>query len=265
MFEGVLGQQGITPDTVEAFFKGTGIVGGISVLTFLLIRFKVIRLVAVDQATEWIRTKWNVAQYRRFGERRGRLVRLKEGRHLVIRGIYDGWEVSLKENPLVLEEVTLPYKGRTLMFDRITIGYRVIAPDTKKGDTTMLRSVLSVQDSDREDSGSQNLDQKVEGITLTVLGRVLKGAEPDQYGLPVLPETVDETVFAAANAKLKKLHGVRLVSFEATEPTWELGQQHYNAARLIARAMGLSEEVEAEVPDVPSPGGVYQLPGTTPA
>jgi hypothetical protein len=261
MFQGVFGQSGITPETVEAFFKGTGIIGAAALMAFLMIRYKVIRLIAVDEATEWIRVKWDVARYHHFGKRRGRLIRLKQGRHLIIRGIYSGWEVPLKENPVVVEGVKQPYRKRTLLFDLITIGYVVIAPDTKKGDKTMLRSVLSLRDSNREDGGSENLDQKVKAITLTALGKVLKRAEPDWEGLPVLTESA---VIKEAAKKLKKRHGVRLVSFEPSAPTWELGSQHYAAAVLIARAMGLSEE-ETVIPGVPPPGELYGLPGATSA
>jgi len=241
MFTGVLGQA--SPETLQSFFKGTGILGAIGILLFVIIRYKVIRIVAVDQATELIRTKWHVAQYYRFGVRKGRLVRLKQGRHLIVRGIHDGWEVSLKEVAMELENVTQPYRGRMLTFDRITIGYEVIAPDTVKGDEVMLRSILSVRDNDRENGTSQNLDQKVRGITLQALGQVLTASEPDKYGLPRLS---DRAVLAATAKRLKKHHGVRLVSFEVAAPTWAQGQQQYDAAMLIATAMGLNVRDSSE-------------------
>lgn len=234
-FSGVLGQTGLNSGDLWAFLKGTGLLGILAGLAILIIRFKVIRLVAVDQATEWIRTKWHVAQYHRHGAKRGRLVRLKAGRHLIVRGVYDGWEVSLKEVAMELSNVTQPYRGRMLMFDRITVGYQVIAPDTPKGDRMMLRSVLSVRDTSRNDGESQNLDQKVRGITLSSLGQVLAATEPDPYGLPLVR---DVDLIKATARRLKKRHGVRLVSFEASAPAWVQGQQQYDAALLIASVMG---------------------------
>lgn len=240
-FSGVLGQTGLTSGDLWAFLKGTGLLGIVAGVAILIIRFKVIRLVAVDQATEWIRTKWHVAQYYRHGAKRGRLIRLKAGRHLIIRGIYDGWEVSLKEVAMELTGVTQPYRGRMLMFDRITIGYQVIAPDTRKGDKLILRSLLSVRDTSRDNGESQNLDQKVRGITLSTLGQVLAATEPDGYGLPVVS---DRDIMAATAQRLKRRHGVRLVSFEASAPAWVQGQQQYDAARLIATAMSLQEAAD---------------------
>lgn len=235
----VFGQFGVTANAVETFLKGTGILGAIGVVVFLCIKYKVIYLLAVDSATEVVRTRWGVERYYRFGRTKGRLIRLRAGRHLLIRGIHHGWEISLKEVVLPVETVSQPFRGRMLTFDRITLGYEVIAPDTKKGDKMLLRSIKSVRDGDRIGQVSENLDQKVVGIVLTGLGEALKKIDADKYGLPVM---TFEVVEQAVKKELRKKHGVRLISFKPTDPTWTQGEQQFQAARLIAAALlGKSE------------------------
>lgn len=246
---------GITPDSIEAFFKGTGILGAVGVLLYLVIRYKVVRLVSVDSASEWIRAKWGVEQYRHFGKRHGRLVRLKAGRHLIIRGMYDGWEVCMREIPLVIKGITQPFRGRMLQFDQLTISYQVIAPDTLEGDKTMLLSFLSVRNLDRDNQKSESLDDKVLSITLAGLGRHLKNAEADEYGLPRLSQ---KRLIRLVERPLRKKHGVRIVGIMWSEPTWLMGQQQFDAGRMIARALNpsLTGELEGEkapVYDLPTP------------
>lgn len=234
---------GITPDSVEAFFKGTGILGAVGVLMYLMIRYKVIRIVSVDSASEWIRAKWGVEQYRRFGKRRGRLVRLKAGRHLLIRGMYDGWEVCLREIPLVISGLAQPFRGRMLQFDRLTISYKVIAPDTLDGDTLILRSFLSVRNLDRDNQKSESLDDKVLSIALSGLSKHLQHAARDQYGLPVISK---KAWIKLVTKRLRKMHGVEITAIELTAPTWVLGQQQFEAGRLIALALNPELETEGE-------------------
>lgn len=258
-----IGQLGITASTVEAFFKGTGILGGVAVAVYLCIKYKVVYLLAVDSATEVVRTRWGVERYYRFGPLKGRLIRLRAGRHLLIRGIHHGWEVSLKEVVLPTLNVVLPFRGLTLTYDRITIGYEVIAPDTIKGDRTLLRSIKSVRDGDRVGQVSENLDQKVLGIVMATLGTELTQAEPGPYGLP----QVDfQTMKRAAGTKLRKKHGVRLVSFEATAPTWTQGTQQIKAATIIAAALlGKTESEDIKIPAAGGNADVLELPIPTTA
>lgn len=259
----VFGQLGITASAVETFFKGTGILGGVAVAIYLCIKYKVVILLAVDSATEVVRVRWGVERYYRFGPLKGRLIRLRAGRHLLIRGIHHGWEVSLKEVVLPMVNVDQPFRGYTLTFDGITVGYEVIAPDTAEGDETLLRSIKSVRDGDRVGQVSENLDQKVIGIVKAGLGPALKQATPDEFGLPEVDLT---TMKAVVGKKLRKRHGVRLISFEASAPTWTQGTQQIKAAQIIARA--LLGKTESDVLDVPAASGdadVLPLPVHTTA
>lgn len=240
------GFNGITPDAIIAFIKGTGILGAIAGLIFVLIKFKVIRLVSVDRGSEWIRAKWGVEQYYRFGKRRGRLVRLKAGRHLLLRGVYDGWEICRREIPLVIENLNQPFRDRVLQFDRITINYKVIAPDTPRGDKLMLRSFLSVRNLDKDNQKSESLDAKVVSITLAKLGAYLHQAQADDFGQPLLSAT--EWV-AITQKTLRKKHGVRLTSVEWTAPTWTVA----DGANRIAQALSfarIDQSVAAGAADV---------------
>ncbi len=269
MLSEYFGNLGITTSAVETFFKGTGILGGVAVVVYLCIKYKVVYLLAVDSATEVIRTRWGVERYYRFGRLKGRLIRLRAGRHLLIRGIHHGWEVSLKEVVLPVANISQPFRGRMLTFDGITIGYEIIAPDTATGDEMLLRSIKSVRDGDRVGQVSENLDQKVVGIVKAGLGTALEHVEPDAYGLP----HVDfKTMKSVVKKKLRNKHGVRLISFEPTAPTWTQGEQQINAARIIAAA--LLGKTEAEMLDDAAASGdtaasgdadVFELPVSTTA
>lgn len=259
----VFGQLGITASAVETFFKGTGILGGFAVLVYLGIKYKVVILLAVDSATEVVRVRWGVERYYRFGPRKGRLIRLGAGRHLLIRGIHHGWEVSLKEVVLPMLNITLPFRGRMLTYDTITIGYQVIAPDTAKGDKTLLRSIKSVRDGDRVGQVSENLDQKVVGIVKAGLGPALKQTTPDEYGLPDID--LDQ-MRRIVGRKLRRKHGVRLISFEASAPTWTQGEQQITAARIIASALlGNTEAADIDISASSREAGVITLPVPTTA
>ncbi len=264
MFTEVFGQFGITASAVETFFKGTGILGGIAVMIYLCIKYKVVYLLAVDSATEVIRTRWGVERYYRFGPLKGRLIRLRAGRHLLIRGIHHGWEVSLKEIVLPVASISQPFRGRMLTFDGITIGYEVISPDTAKGDEMLLRSIKSVRDGDRVGQVSENLDQKVIGIVKAGLGDALEQVKPDQYGLPHVDFRMMKSVVAG---KLRKKHGVRLISFEPTAPTWTQGEQQLKAARIIAAALLGKTEAEMLEDNSAASGDadVFSLPVPTTA
>ena len=244
---------GLTPSSIDSFFKGTGILGAVGLILFLMIRHKVVRFVSVDRGTEWIRAKWGAEQYYRFGKRRGRIVRLKAGRHLLIRGIYDGWEICTREIPLVVPSLTQPFRGRMLQFDRLTISYEVIAPDSVEGDKLMLRSFLSVRNTDRDNQKSESLDDKVISITLWGLQRLLENTGADKYDLPVMSE---KGLINIVKKRLRKRHGVRLTSVEWSAPTWMHGQQLYDAGYLIALALGytpaLSSVKAGDVLELPS-------------
>lgn len=240
-------QFGIGAASFWSLLKATGVTGVIGGLIFLTIKFKLIYLLSVAQATEAVRMKWGVSSYRRSG----RLVRLKPGRHIVIRGIYDIVVVSKNEVPLSSQDYTATINKRTLRIDEITYGYTVIAPDTPKGDRLMLRSILSVRDTDRENRTSASLDTKVTGIVLDYLRRYLAEAPRDDDGFPVLDESA---MLQYTNEVLKKKHGVRLSSFLFSAMYWTEGQQGYDGNKAIAEAIAKlgPEAVIANVIPIPT-------------
>lgn len=225
----------LSPDSIWALFKGTGLLGIGGLVIFLMIKHKVVRYVAVDRGSEWIRAKMGVEQHYRFGKRRGRLVRLKAGGHLLLRGIYDGWEICIREIPLTFSNLSQPFQGHMLQFDRLTISYQVIAPDTPEGDELMLRSFLSVRNTDRDNQKSESLDDKVLAIVFSGLREHLQTVEADDYKLPRLSE---DLWIKLVECKLRDKHGVQITSIEWTAPTWLTGQQTYDAGYAIAQALG---------------------------
>lgn len=227
----------LSPDSIWALFKGTGLLGIGGLAIFLMIKHKVVRYVAVDRGSEWIRAKMGVEQHYRFGKRRGRLVRLKAGGHLLIRGLYDGWEICIREIPLTFNDLEQPFQGRMLKFARLTVSYQVIAPDTPEGDELMLRSFLSVRNTDRDNQKSESLDDKVLASVLSGLRMHLEdpATEADKYKLPRLSE---ELWMRLVERKLRGKHGVQITGIEWTAPTWLTGQQNYDAGYEIAQALG---------------------------
>ncbi len=247
----------LSPDSIWALFKGTGLLGIGGLAIFLMIKHKVVRYVAVDRGSEWIRAKMGVEQYYRFGKRRGRLVRLKAGGHLLIRGIYDGWEICIREIPLTFSNLSQPFQGRMLQFDRLTIGYQVIAPDTPEGDELMLLSFLSVRNTDRDNQKSESLDDKVLAIVLSGLREHLEDVKADTHGLPRLSE---QTWVRLVRRKLRRNHGVRITGIEWTAPTWLSGQQQYEAGKLIAEALGGQSSSDASGSESSNePDNVHEL------
>lgn len=240
-FTDVLGQMGqgnfdwsMINDLLTSWVSA--LVGLAGALVYACVRFKLIRLVSVDEATEWVRAKWGKVQYYRtdrFGHEQGRLVRLKAGRHLVVRGIYDGWEVSLKEILLKAENVEMAFQGRMLLFGSLTFGYEVIATNDKRGDKMMLRSLLSVRNIDRDNQKSEELDQKVIGVVVNELRLYLATAQSDDFYLPII---VDAVLRKRINRVLRA-NGVKLKSWMYASPVWKDGQMQLDAGTKIADAI----------------------------
>lgn len=222
-------QFGLQAGSVIDFLKGTGILGLTAGLIIIMVKFKLVYLLSVEQETEALRMPWGVAKYRR----NGRLVRLSPGRHLVIRGFHDIVVVSKREIPLSLERFPVTIDGRTLELEG-TIAYEVIAPDTPAGDVTMLRSVMSVRDTDRQNQTSAGLDAKVKAIVMDWLRQSLPTLPRDPEGFPVLTY---KKVEKGVRKELKRRHGVRLASFLLHPPAWTMGYQILGAGQVIADAI----------------------------
>lgn len=223
-------QFGLQAESIIDFLKGTGILGALAGVVIILVKFKLVYLLSVEQETEALRMPWGVAKYRR----NGRLVRLRPGRHLVIRGFHDIVVVSKREIPLAFERFPVTIDHRTLELEGV-ISYEVIAPDTPAGDATMLRSVMSVRDTDRQNQTSAGLDAKVRAIVMDWLRQALPSLERDEQGFPLVNFRVVEK---GVRKQLKRRHGVRLASFLLHPPAWTAGQQTLDAGRLIADAIG---------------------------
>lgn len=235
----------VTPETVNSIFTGTGALMLAGTLLFLMIKHRVVRLVAVDSGSEWIRALWGVEQYHKRGSKKGRLVRLGPGRHLLIRGMYDGWEVCTRQIPLVEKDLEQPFRGKMLKFGRITVNYRVIFDNTPEGDAYMLRHFLAVRNLDRDNQQSESLDDMVLAITLGALGELLSHTEVDPYGMPIISTAawIEKT-----RDRLGESYGSEIVSIDVTSPVWLQGQLQHDG---LIRAFGTHSEL-ADVVQLPT-------------
>lgn len=216
MLSALAGSFGLGFGNLFDFLRTTGLLGAIITVIVLCVKFKIVYLLVVEQGTEGILFRLGKAQYHRFGKKKGRLRRPQPGGHPFIRAFNDIVVVSKREIPLKLEKTPVTYKKRTFLLDG-TISYKVIAPNTRKGDKLMLRSVLSVRDPNRDNEVSRALDIKVLGIVGSGLQQLVDMAEPNKNEFPILRF---EDLEPLVRDKLKRLHGVRLVGFEQAPMGW---------------------------------------------
>lgn len=186
-------------------------------ILYVLIKFKVIELVSVDQATELVRTRWKTARYYKFGKRKGRLIRLKPGRHLIIKGIHGGWPVPTAEIISTLLDEQLSIGGRAYMIHRVSIGFQVHTTDDPIGDEAVLRYLLSIQDANRGDQIPEGLLQKVQSIIMRWLPDATVN---DPFGIPT---AVESTLERLVHDELYA-HGVELSSFHMISPSLAVSQ-----------------------------------------
>ena len=179
-------------------------------LAFVIIKYRVIRLVAVDQATELVRTRLGAVRKYGYGSRKGRLVRLKEGGHLVIRGVHEGWPVSKAQMVSKLDKKELGLNGYGYIVETITINYKLLATDDEAGDEAILKYLLSTQDTDRENQISEGVRLMVEGIVLNQLEHAV-----DDSPIPVVSE---DTLKKLVQGELYE-YGVELTRFTMTPPS----------------------------------------------
>ena len=220
----VLTQFGINTSSIGKY--------GIPLLCiFLLVKFRVIRIVAVDQATELVRTRLGAVRKHHFGSRKGRLVRLKEGGHLVIRGVHEGWPVSKAQMVSKLDKKELGLNGYGYIVETITITYKILATDDEAGDKAILKYLLSTQDTDRENQISEGVRLMVEGIVLHHLAHAV-----DDSPTPVVSE---DTLKKLVQGELYE-YGVELTRFTMTPPSATIAHSVLKLSQLPTGVNGSS-------------------------
>ena len=224
--------QGGLPDFWD-LLRGTGFLTVFLLIAWGAVKLKLIYLISVDQGTEMIRARWGVAvTYRTnwFGHKKGRVVRLKAGRHLLIRGFHDGWEIPLKEIVLTVDRLETRYLGKALMYNNVTIGYMPWTDDTPEGDAAMLRFFLSTRNIDRNDQKSEAMDAKITGTVLSQFTEYQNSCPADEYCFPVINEEQFLLGVNDLRGVLYVAHGTKLVSLKSTLPIW-------NPAEILASAL----------------------------
>ena len=217
----VLTQLGISPSSLGKFT-------GIAVIIFLVIKYRVIRIIAVDEATELVRVRFGKVWRRLSGKRKGRIVRLKPGGHLIIRGVHAAWPISRAEMVSKLEKKELALHGYGYIIDTITIGYRILATDDEDdedGDAAILRYLLSVQNPNREDQISEGVRLRVEAIVM----HHVPDAMSDDHALRVSESTLKELVREQLYA-----HGVELTSFTIMKPSATIAHSILKVVKVLA-------------------------------
>ena len=234
--------QGGLPN-ISDLLRGTGLVTALLLISWGVVKLKLVYLVSVDQGTELIRARWGVAKSYRtnlFGHKKGRLVRLKAGRHLLIRGFHDGWEIPLKEIVITVKRLETRYLGKALMYDNVTIGYMPWTDDSPEGDAAMLRFFLSTRNIDRDDQKSEAMDAKITGTVLSQFSEYQNSCPADEYCFPLVNEGQFLLGVNEVEGVLYKTHGTKLVSLKATLPIW-------NPAEILAATLKSSNLFGAEL------------------
>jgi hypothetical protein len=241
-------------------FRGVGIGTLVLASLYVVIKFKVVDIVSVQEGTRAARSSWGRAKYhryeipahwawaerwhwsRRMKHRKGRLVVLGTGRHLVIRGLHGLIVINLRDIPSDLPQRNMAFKRRTLIFDG-TLVWRIHYEDSEWGDQCLYNSIWSVRDTNVHDQDISHLTQKVLSLVMNALRLHLPVTTADQEGFPLV--TVGQ-LSALCGDELITKHGVELVDFLPAPMSWTEAQIRADAevskARILAKAIRRSNE-----------------------
>jgi hypothetical protein len=203
---------------VMGFLKTSGIFTGIAGVVFVVVKFKLVEVVSIENETVALRQSWGRVKHYyprtarfvswllgnfvlappllsfvltrspRFSlrlETAGRLVVLHPGAHEVFRGMHSLIVVSLREIVLKMPEETVTYRGRTLHY-KLTPTLKVAYDGTWWGEQNLLKSVFSVRDTNIHDGDIGVLRDKLEAIFGNATAKIQVSANPDSQGFPKL-------------------------------------------------------------------------------
>jgi hypothetical protein len=173
---------------------------------FLTIRFELMKVHSVPEGSVAPRTRWEKPRYYRsnrqwlrfitwmkrfqhleyYMNRKGRLVVLPSGGHLLVKGMHGAADVNLREELLTIPAQDVTFKGRTLHLGPLEINWRLDWQDTPEGDRLLENRLWFVADTNILDGTLGNYEAKLLAVLRRALSLHLKDAEADPHGFPML-------------------------------------------------------------------------------
>jgi hypothetical protein len=236
---------GVDLTDLHNIIKKVSIVTVLGAILFLMVRFEITTIHSVQEGTVAVRTSWGRPKYSRYGSRKGRLVTLQAGRHLMIRGLHGLVVVSLREEHISLPAQEVTFKGRTLQMYPLDINWRIEWEDTLEGDKILLNRVWFVADNNVHDLAIGTFETKLHVLLKKALSMHLEVADASDDGFPVFKlemlasfakRVIDESEAQLVAGRTMKFILPKLTMLSVPPMSWTPGQQRVDAARIEAEA-----------------------------
>jgi hypothetical protein len=283
---------------VMGFLKTSGIFTGVAGLIFVVVKFKLVELVSIENETVALRQSWGKVKHynprlsrtvdrllrstvlatpamrfaighserlRKRLARAGRVVVLHPGAHEVFRGMHNLILVSLREVVLEGEKSKMTYCGRTLEYQVIAV-LQVAYDGTPWGEENLVKSVFSVRDTNIHDGDIGVLRDKFRAILGRATAAIQATAPADEQGFPVLEL---ESYKEEAETEILELHGYYLRKLYIPPMAW-VGEQIEKDGKIRAAEIEADAKVQAATilaraiaeQQVPTPGP-FSIAGVT--
>jgi hypothetical protein len=192
--------MGITTDFM-GFLRGLSITTILALVVWMIWKFEIICLISVQEGTVAIRTSWGRPRFHRTNrqERKGRLLVLHPGRHLIVKGLHGLVVVNLRVDVLQMPTQKMTVKGRTFIREGMLFDWRIPYEDSFEGDLRLLNRVWFLADGNVHDASIANYRQKLVGVLEKALSEALLTTDPREsdlfpsFRLPVIRELVAQS------------------------------------------------------------------------
>lgn len=206
-------------------------------LGWVIVKYEFIQLVSVEEGTVALRLSWGKPRRFHFGRRKGRMIVLVAGRHLVIRGIHGLAIISLRQEILKLEARDLTFEGRTLRWEG-TLTWRVTYEDSPEGDRHLYNRVWSVADKNVQDQAIGKYEARLVALFEQGLRTSLHTTGATEEGFPDIQLA---NIQRFVRQPLLEQHGAVFTELSVQAMAWT-GEQinrdgRVEAAKLLAEAL----------------------------